>query len=62
MRNLLFEMPKLVIQCIFLTTIDNKLAEKEFQNKVCQHSDDQNNKIICAIWHFLLITTFYILC
>ena len=34
--------------CIFLFPIYHKLAEQKFQHKVCQHGDDQNDKVIYA--------------
>ena len=34
------------MQCIFFATVDHKLAEEEFQHKVCQHGDHQNDKVV----------------
>ena len=38
----------LVMQRVFFAAIHYKLTEKEFQHKVCQHGDDQNDKVIYA--------------
>ena len=34
---------------IFLTAVDNEFAEKEFQNEVGKHGDNENHKVVYAV-------------
>lgn len=39
----------MLIQCIFLSSINHKLAEQEFQNEVRQHSGYENDEVIHSV-------------
>jgi len=39
----------MLFQCVFLSPINHKLAEQEFQDEVCQHGSDENDEVIHTV-------------